>query len=172
MLTRDQKVNLLDEFGKKAEKSRAILLVDFTGLKVGEVKELRRTLKGIGIEFKVLKKTLVQRILKVAGIVNFNIFQFPSSTALVLSPEEGLDASKAIYDFSKKNKTFKILGGFIDKSFISSEMIVNLAKLPSREVLLSQLVYVLNSLPRALVGVLNGNLLKLVIAIDQIAKKK
>lgn len=83
-------------------------------------------------------------------------------------------ASKTVYKFSseKKEPQLKILGGFINKNFFSAERIIELAKLPSKEVLLSQLVYTLNSLPRTLVGVLNGNIQKLVIALDAIAKKQ
>jgi len=172
MLTRDQKVKIAEEFSQKAKNSQAILLVDFTGLKMSEIQSLRRDLKQNGVEMKVIKKTLAQRVLKSAGIPDFNIFQFPASIAMVFSPEEGIIVSKNIYDFSKKSKTLKILGGFIGKDYVDVEMIVKLAKLPSREVLLGQLVYVLNSLPRTLVGVLHGNLRKLVIALDQIAKTK
>lgn len=165
-------MQITEEFAKKAKDSRSILLVDFTGLKMSEMQSLRRSLRQSGVEMKVIKKTLVQRILKGAGISDFNVFQYPASIAMVFSPEEGVIVSKNIYDFSKKNKTLKILGGFVAKNFIDAEMIVKLAKLPSREVLLSQLVYVLNSLPRTLVGVLHGNLRKLVIALDQISKTK
>ncbi|HOX21458.1 MAG TPA: 50S ribosomal protein L10 [Candidatus Paceibacterota bacterium] len=172
MLTRDQKVQITEEFAKKAKDSQSILLVDFTGLKMSEIQSLRRELRKSGVEMKVIKKTLVQRILKGAGISAFNVFQYPASLAMVFSPEEGIIVSKNVYDFSKKSKTLKILGGFIGKNFIDAEMIVKLAKLPSREVLLGQLVYVLNSLPRTLVGVLQGNLRKLVIALDQISKTK
>jgi len=172
MLTRDQKIQITEEFAKKAKDSQSILLVDFTGLKMSEIQSLRRSLRKDGVEMKVIKKTLVQRILKGAGVSDFNIFQYPASVAMVFSPEEGIIVSKNIYDFSKRSKTLKILGGFIGKNFIDAEMIVKLAKLPSREVLLSQLVYVLNSLPRILVGVLHGNLRKLVIALDQIVKTK
>lgn len=172
MLTRQQKEKIIEEFSKKTEKAKAVLLVDFSGLKVSETQNLRRLLKKDGIELKIIKKTLIQRILEAAGIKNFSVFQFPASVALVFSPEEGIVVSKNVYEFSKKAKTFKILGGFIDKNFVDAEIIIKLAKLPSREVLLSQLVYVLSSLPRALVGVLSGNLQKLVIALDAIAKTK
>ncbi|MDP2856240.1 MAG: 50S ribosomal protein L10 [bacterium] len=172
MLTRDQKIKITEEFAKKAKDSQSILLVDFTGLKMSGMQSLRRDLRQSGVEMKVIKKTLVQRILKGAGVSDFNVFQYPASVAMVFSPEEGIIVSKNVYDFSKKSKTLKILGGFIGKNFIDAEMIVKLAKLPSRGVLLGQLAYVLNSLPRILVGVLHGNLRKLVIALDQISKTK
>jgi len=148
-------------------------MVDFTGLKVADLRNLRRELKSNGMELKVVKKTLVQKMLSREGI-DFNVFTFPASIALVFSPEEGLMASKIVYRFSseKKEPKLKILGGFINKNFFSAYNVVELAKLPSKEVLLSQLVYTLNSLPRTLVGVLNGNIQKLVIALDAIAKKQ
>jgi len=170
VLTRQQKEKIVEEFSKKTEKAKAVLLVDFGGLKVSKMQKLRRLLKKDGMELKITRKTLIQRILEAAGIKNFSVFQFPASVALVFSPEEGIVAAKNVYEFSKEAKTFKILGGFIGQNFIEAEMIVKLAKLPSREVLLSQLVFVLNSIPRALVGVLSGNLRKLVIALDAIAK--
>jgi len=174
MLTRQQKSQIIDDLTKKVKESQSVLMIDFTSLKVSEVNELRKILRESGIEMKAAKKTLVQRILKNAGIKDFNVFQFPASIALIFSPEEGMIASKGVYEFSKKlkDRAFKILGGFMDGRFINNEMVVTLAKLPSREVLLSQLLYVLNSMPRALVGVLQGNLRKLVFAVDAIAKAK
>ncbi len=174
MLTREQKSQIIEELTKKTKESQSVLMVDFTSLKVSEANTLRKSLRESNIEMKAVKKTLVQRILKNAGIKDFNVFQFPASIALIFSPEEGMIASKSVYDFSKKlkDRSFKILGGFMGGQFINSEMVVTLAKLPSREVLLSQLLYVLNSMPRALVGVLQGNLRKLVFAVDAIAKAK
>jgi large subunit ribosomal protein L10 len=174
MLTREQKSQIIEELTKKTKESQSVLMVDFTSLKVSEANTLRKSLRESNIEMKAVKKTLVQRILKNAGIQDFNVFQFPASIALIFSPEEGMIASKSVYDFSKKlkDRAFKILGGFMGGKFIDSEMVVTLAKLPSREVLLSQLLYVLNSMPRALVGVLQGNLRKLVFAVDAIAKAK
>lgn len=174
MLTRAQKSQIIDELTEKTKASKSVLMVDFSGLKVSEANELRKSLREAGIEMKAAKKTLVQRILKNAGINDFNVFQFPASIALIFSSEEGMVASKSVYEFSKKlkDRAFKILGGFMDGRFINAEMVVTLAKLPSREVLLSQLLYVLNSMPRALVGVLQGNLRKLVFALDAIAKTK
>ena len=172
MLTREQKEKILNELIEKIDNNPAVLLVNFTGLKVSDLRNLRKELKNSGIEFKVVKKTLVQKMLTKINI-KFDVFTFPSSVALIFSPEEGILASKIAYKFSSERKepTLKILGGFINKRFFTAEEIINLAKIPSKEVLLSQLVYTLNSLPRTLVGVLNGNIQKLVIALDAITKK-
>ncbi len=173
MLTRSQKEKILNELMEKINNNPTVLMVDFTGLKVSDLVNLRKELKGNGIEFKVVKKTLVQKMLTKNNI-NFDVFTFPRSVALIFSPEEGILASKIAYKFSteRKEPTLKILGGFINKKFFNAEEIIDLAKIPSKEILLSQLVYTLNSLPRTLVGVLNGNIQKLVIALDAIAKNK
>lgn len=173
MLTKQQKAKIIEELKEKIEKNSAVLMVDFTGLKVADLESLRNELRKQGIELKITKKTLVQKMLSHSAI-NFNVFSFPGSVGLIFSPEEGIEASKITYKFSsgKKEPKLKILGGFINKKFFSAEGIIELAKLPSKEILLSQLVYTLNSLPRTLVGVLNGNIQKLAIALDAIAKKQ
>lgn len=173
MLTKQQKAKIIEELKEKIEKNPAVLMVDFAGLKVADLENLRRELKKQGIELKITKKTLIQKMFSHSGI-NFNVFNFPGSIGLIFSPEEGIAASKITYKFSseKKEPKLKILGGFINKIFFSADKIVELAKLPSKEVLLTQLVYTLNSLPRTLVGVLNGNIQKLVIALDAITKKQ
>jgi large subunit ribosomal protein L10 len=80
-----------------------VLLVDFTGLKVFDIRNLRKELKNNNIEFKVGKKTLVQKcLLKV--ILNLMCLIFPVSIALIFSPEEGILASKIAYKFSTEKK--------------------------------------------------------------------
>lgn len=173
MLTKTQKSQILKELIEKIEKNPAVLMVDFTGLKVSDLENLRKELKQQGIELKITKKTLIQKMFSHEGI-NFNAFSLPGPVGLIFSPEEGIVASKIVYNFSniKKEPKLKIAGGFINKIFFSAEQIIDLAQLPSKEVLLSQLVYILNSLPRTLVGVLDDNIQKLVIALDAVAKKQ
>ncbi len=172
MLTREQKKEVIQEISDKIKNADSVLLIDFTGLSVSEINNLRKLLRNSGIEMKVVKKTLIQRAMTLSDILNFNVSQFPFSVALVFSPEEGSVVSKEIYNFSKKNQLLKILGGIINNVFVDSNQIVSLAKIPSREILLSQLLSVFNALPKALVGVLGGNLRKLVVVLDQVSKIK
>lgn len=171
MLSREKKSKIIEDLIKEIKESQAVLLVDFSGLKVAQDRELRKILKEVGIKMKIAKKTLIQRAFQQSGI-KFNIYQFPASVALVFSPEEGIVVSKKIYEFSKTNEALKILGGFLNNEFLSAEEIKELAKLPSREILLSQLIYLLDYLPRTLVGVLKNGFSKLAIALEAIAKKK
>lgn len=161
MLTKEKKIESVKEVTQKIKESSAILMVDFTGLKVDEISDLRNSLRQQGIGMRVMRKTLISRAVREAGIENFNVFQFPSSVALVFSPEEGMVVSKETYTFSKKQDKLKILGGIFSGKFTTADEIITLAKLPSKEVLLGQLV-----------GVLKGNVKKLVVVLDQIAKVK
>jgi large subunit ribosomal protein L10 len=172
MLSKEQKREIVKQMTERIQKSDSILLADFTGLNVSDSNNLRKILRNSGIEMKVVKKTLIQRAMISSGILDFNVFQFPSSVALIFSPEEGPIASKEIHNFAKKNESLKILGGIVNNVFVDSDKIVSLAKIPSREILLSQLLSVFNSLPKALVGVLGGNLQKFVFALNQISKTK
>lgn len=104
MLTRAQKEKILNDLMDKINKNPAVLMVDFTGLKVADLRNLRRELKSNGMELKVVKKTLVQKMLSREGI-DFNVFTFPASIALVFSPEEGLMASKIVYRFSSEKRS-------------------------------------------------------------------
>lgn len=87
MLTRAQKEKILNDLVDKINRNPAVLMVDFTGLKVSDLRNLRKELKNNGMELKVVKKTLVQKMLSRIGI-NFNIFTFPGSIALILVPKK------------------------------------------------------------------------------------
>lgn len=161
MLTKQNKIDLVKDITDRIKKSASVLLVDFTGLKVAEISNLRNTLRKQEIGTKVVKKTLIQRAMNESGIVGFDVSQFPSSIALIFSPEDGLIVSKEAYDFSKKQKNLKILGGILNSNFTPADEVIVLAKLPSREGLLGQLAGMLNNIPGSFV-----------IALDQIAKSR
>ena len=82
-------------------------------------------------------------------------------TAVIMNNEDYLDTAKAIYEFSKKNDFYKIKGGIIDGKIMSVEEIITLAKLPSKETLISMLA-----------GALLGNISKLAVALNEVKKQQ
>ena len=170
MLTKEKKRQIVEDLVARLKESQAIFLVDPSNLKVKDDRQLRSFLKEVGGEIKMAKKTLVQRAFQRIGL-KFNVYQFPGSIALIFGPEEGVMVAKQIYKFLRINESLKILGGFLQNNFISPKTIEELANLPSREVLISKLIFLIN-LGRTWVGVLNNNFLKLVIALEAITKKK
>ena len=143
MLTRQQKTEQL-EIGKKLlEESRNLVFVDFTGTKVGDLRTLKKTLSDLGAKLKVIKKKLMRIVFEKQGI-DFNPEQFETQVGVIFTDKEIPEIAAPIYKFAKeKEKTgFKILGAYdlSAKSFFDGEIVAKIGKLPSREILLGQLV--------------------------------
>jgi len=117
----------------------------------------------------VVKKTLAKKALeaiKFEGVAP----EMEGELALAYSDGDPLASAKALEKFAKENKTIKLIGGVWDSNYINSETVVMLANIPSREILLSKLVYVINSPIRGMVVTLNGVIRNLVSVLSQIKK--
>jgi len=170
-LTRDQKQNIINDLESKIEKQKSIVFMDFTGIKVKELAKLREGLKENGSEMKVAKKSLMEIALKNKG-VELDSKKLEGEVAMVFGYEDEIAPSKAVYQFSKENQKAKILGGFLENKFYEMADVIKLAELPSKEQLLGMLVGTLSAPATNLVGVLSGNMRKLVFALSQIKEKK
>lgn len=156
-LTKQQKEEILKDIESKLKKQRSIVFTDFTGLNVSKLQTLRKQLREKGIEYQAVKKTLLGIALKDAGL-NVDLSQFGGSVAVAIDYNDEVAPSKVVYDFSKikENSALNILGGIFKNNFISKDEVVKLAKIPAREVLLTQLVSVLIAPVRGLAIVLDG----------------
>ncbi len=140
--------------------SKLVLLTDYRGINVTDVTELRKTLRQSNTEYKVIKNNITRRALKECGIEGLDD-SLLGPTAVILSSEDYLEPSKAIYEYSKKNEFYKIKGGIIEGKVMTADEIITLAKLPSKETLLSMLA-----------GGLLATISKFAIAVDQVRIKK
>jgi|WetSurMetagenome_2_1015567.scaffolds.fasta_scaffold155835_2 large subunit ribosomal protein L10 len=170
-LTRDQKQNIINDLESKIEKQKSIVFMDFTGIKVKELAKLREGLKEQGSEMKVAKKSLMEIALKNKGI-ELDSKKLDGEVATVFGYQDEIAPSKAVYQFSKENQKARILGGFLENKFFEMADIIKLAELPSKEQLLGSLLGTLSAPATNLVGVLSGNMRKLVFALSQIKEKK
>ncbi|MFA5169614.1 MAG: 50S ribosomal protein L10 [Candidatus Paceibacterota bacterium] len=170
-LTRDQKQNIITDLESKIEKQKSIVFMDFTGVKVKELAKLRENLKENGSEMKVAKKSLMEIALKNKKI-ELDSKKLDGEVAMVFGYEDEIAPSKAVYQFSKENQKAKILGGFLENKFYEMADVIKLAELPSKEQLLGMLLGTLSAPATNLVGVLSGNMRKLVFALSQIKEKK
>ena len=152
-----------EEVSKLAEKmkeAKLILLTDYRGINVEDVTSLRTELRNINAEYKVIKNNITKRALAECGITGLDeVLEGP--TAVIMTNEDYLEPTKAIYKFSKDNDFYKIKGGVVEGKVMAAEEIITLAKLPSRETLLSMLA-----------GALLGNISKVAVAIDQVRMQK
>ncbi len=170
-LTREQKQNIINDLETKIEKQKSMVFMDFTGVKVKELAKLREKLKEQDSELKVAKKSLMEIALKNKHI-DLDTKKLEGEVAMVMGYKDEIAPSKMVYQFSKENQKVKILGGFLENKFYEVAEIIRLAELPSKEQLLSMLVGTMSAPATNFVGVLQGNLRKLVFALSAIKDKK
>jgi large subunit ribosomal protein L10 len=138
-LTKTQKEKIIKDLKDKISKQKAMIFIDFTGLKVKDLFNLRKKLKTADSELKVAKKTLMGIALKEAKL-KIDTKKMAGEIALVFGFKDEISSSKVLYQFSRENPNLKILGGFFENKFKEAEDIITLAQLPSREELLARLV--------------------------------
>ena len=169
-ITKEQKQNILKDLADKFNRAKAAILVDFNKLSVSKTMELRRLLKQTGAEYKVAKKTLVSRVLRSGDYKGVNLDELKTQVGLVFSYEDPVPAADSLYKFSRLNEALKILGGFLDFNWQDKNKIIELAKLPSREVLLGQVVRTIAAPLSGLMNVLQGNIRNLINMLNNIKK--
>jgi len=160
MKTKEQKAKQIEEGVNLLQESKNLVFVDFSGAGVEDLSLLRKILKGFDSKFKVIKKKLMRIVLQKSGI-DFNPEQFESQLGIIFSDRDISEIAGPVYKFYKDKdlakKSFKILGAYdlLAKKFLDAETVIKIGQLPSREVLLSQLVGVLSAPIRMLMYVIN-----------------
>ena len=168
MLTKIQKQNLVKDLAERLSKMKSAVFADYSGLSVAKMTELRRELKKQGVEIKVAKKTLIDLAFKKAGIKKVEAKKLMGQIVLVLGYQDEVAPAKILYNFGKGEEHLKILGGILNNDFIESQAIIDLAKLPSRQELLTKLVGSIAAPLSGMINVLQGNLRNLIYVLAQI----
>ena len=139
-----KKAEQVDAVAEKMKAAASIVVVDSRGLTVEQDTVLRRTLRENGVEFKVIKNSILTRAAEKAGIDEMkDLFVGPSAVAF--SNEDVIAPAKVLSDFAKDAEALEIKGGAIEGVVSSKEEIAALASLPNREGLLSMLLSVLQA---------------------------
>ncbi len=171
MLNKSEKKQLVEEIHQKFADSKIVIVTDYKGLNVDKINELRRKLKGSKIEYRVVKNTLLIRASEDtdAALIQ-DLFKGP--TGIALSYDDPVAPAKVLTEFAKDNDKLEIRGGVMSGRFLDINAIKSLSSLPSREVLLSQVLSAMNGVPTALVRVLNNVPEKLLYALQAIKDQK
>jgi len=140
----EQKKQVVDEIAEKLQASNSIVVVDYRGLNVAEVTELRKQLREAGIEFKVYKNTLTRRAVEKLELTDLND-ALVGPNAIAFGGEDVVAPAKILNNFAKEHEALEIKAGVIEGNVASVEEIKALAELPSREGLLSMLLSVLQA---------------------------
>lgn len=150
-----EKQALVEELAQKLGSSVAGVLVEYKGISVEDDTVLRRKLRAAGIDYSVVKNTMLRRAAEKAGLEGLNDV-LKGTTALAVSAEDPVAAAKILCEQAKADENFKIKAGFLDGAVIDDARVNELAKLPSKEGLISMLLSVLNGPIRGLAVALNA----------------
>lgn len=156
----NQKKEEVKKLAEEMKEAKLILLTEYRGINVENDTALRRDLRNANAKYTIIKNNITRRALaecKIEGLDD----KLVGPTAVVIGKEDYLEPAKAIYNFTKNNEYYKIKGGVIDGKVMTTEEIITLAKLPSRETLLSMLA-----------GALLGNISKIAVALNEVKKQK
>ena len=150
----------VSDLASKMKEAKLILLTDYRGINVEEVTSLRNDLRNAKAEYKVIKNNITRRALAEAGVEGLDE-HLEGTTAVIMTNEDYLEPTKVIYNFTKDHDFYKIKAGVVEGKVLTAEEIITLAKLPSRNDLLSMLA-----------GALLGTITKFAVAIDQVRVQK
>ncbi|MGK0551277.1 50S ribosomal protein L10 [Enterococcus faecalis] len=139
-----KKEALVEEAAAKFTDASSVVIVDYRGLTVEEVTNLRKQLRDANVEMKVIKNSILSRAAKKAGLEGLDEV-FTGPTAVAFSNDDVVAPAKIIDEFAKDAKALEVKGGVIEGKVSSIEEITALAKLPNREGLLSMLLSVLQA---------------------------
>lgn len=162
--------DLLQIAKDKLNRAQAVFFVDYHGLTHKQLEEVRNSLREVGAEVAIIKNTLMNIALKEKDIDVESQLKGPA--AVLFSYDDPLATAKILYAFFKKYNLPKIRFGVFEGRVVEESEIQKLSTLPSREVLLTQLVGLLNSPIRDLVYDLNYEISALVRILSEIQKKK
>ncbi|MCZ0703488.1 large subunit ribosomal protein L10 [Natronobacillus azotifigens] len=140
----EKKKQVVSEIASKFRESQSTILVDYRGLDVAEVTELRSKLREAGVEFKVYKNTMSRRAAEEAELSELNE-ALVGPTAIAFSNEDVVAPAKVLNSFAKDHEALEIKGGVIQGNIATIDQIKELAALPNYEGLLSMLLSVLQA---------------------------
>ncbi|MBK5258316.1 MAG: 50S ribosomal protein L10 [Thermoanaerobaculia bacterium] len=170
-MNRDDKVQAISEFTEGIGKATNAFLIEFKGITVPQVTELRKQVRESGSEYVVVKNTLAMIAVKDSPLVELRS-KFTGPTAVAYNRTDAVALAKALTRFAKDVPAVTFKGAMLNGQIVPAGEIQKIANLPSRDELISKLLYVLQSPIRGLATVLAANIRNLAVVIDQIAKQK
>lgn len=155
----ENKKVVVSEIEELAKNAKSIVLVDYRGLTVSQVSEIRNEARKAGGIYKVYKNRLMKIAFENLGIT-FPATDYEGTTAVLFHPTDEVAPAKIALDGSKKFNTLKLKSGFVAGKYYNTEEVTALANIPSREVLLAQLL-----------GLLTSPMRSLAVGLSEVAKK-
>lgn len=135
----EAKQQVVNEIAEQLKAAQSTIVVEYRGLTVAEMTELRRTLRAENVGFKVYKNKLVQRAAEKEGMAELNEF-LVGPNAVAFGHEDAVAPARLLAEFAKKHDALVIKAGYVEGKFLPQEEVVAVAKLPNREGMYSMLL--------------------------------
>lgn len=167
------KKQVVSDIVEKIKNAKSVVIAEYSGMNVAEVTQLRAKFRAAGVEYVVLKNTLVKRALDELSITGLDeVLNGPSVFAFSTADE--VSGAKVIQEYmdADKRETLRVKAGIVDGTVLDPAAVKALASLPPKEVLVAKLMGTLNAPITNFVGVLSATLRSLVYALDAVRKQK
>ena len=171
MKNREQKAEAISEFSEGIGKATNAFVLDFKGITVPQVTELRKQVRESGSEYVVIKNTLALIAVKDSPLTKLTN-TFTGMTAVAYNTTDAVALAKVLTKFAKDVPTIQFKGAMLGGQVVAPSEIQTIANLPSREELVSKLLFLLQSPIRGLVTVLAANIRNLAVVLDQVRQQK
>lgn len=171
MKNREQKGEAVAEFSAGIGQATNAFVLDFKGITVPQVTELRKQVRETGSDYVVIKNTLALIAVKDSPLTKLSS-HFTGMTAIAYNKTDAVALAKVLTKFAKDVPTVKFKAALLAGQVVPAAEIQNIANLPGREELIAKLLYLMQHPIRGLAVVLNGTIRNLAVVLDQIAKQK
>ena len=167
----EEKKQIVDELREKFSRSKVVIVTDYKGLDVTAITQLRRVLREAGVEYRVVKNSLLVRASEQTGVAPLKeAFRGPSAVAM--SFDDPVAPAKVLTKFADENDKLQIRTGVLDGRILDLNAIKALSKLPGREELLARLLSVLQGVPTAFVRALSDLPRQLLTVLTAVKEQK
>ncbi len=170
-MNRNKKEMIVEILNKEVNSAKSIILMDYKGIDVASIEQFRKHCRANKVSFRVVKNTLFQLAIKDTAFSGLDEY-VDGPVSILYSKEDAIAPAKTISGFDKKLNRFTIKVGSLEGQIVDPGKLEAISKLPSREVLVSQMLGVFNGPARSFVSVLNQTVSGFVGIMSNIKNKK
>ena len=170
-MDRSEKDKEIESFNAEFKAAKNLFVAGFQGLTVSQDSELRRSIRAAGSKYKVVKNTLAQRACKDTSVEPLKE-KFAGSSAVLYNEKDPVALAKAITTYAKSNPLFVFKAGVVEGRVVNLADLDQIATLPSKEELISKLMFLLNSQAQRIASVVSAVPRNLAVVLNQASEQK
>ena len=171
-MKKSEKEEIVSQIKELLSNSDAMYLVDYKGINVEDMTQIRKEFRGAGITYKVFKNTLFKKAAQQIGGYEKCFDELVGMTGYAFVKDNIIAPAKIIQKCNKATEKLNFKGCFIDSQFYGSNQLDTLASMPGKEEIMASIVGSIAAPASGIVGALNSVIRDLVSVIDEVAKKK